>query len=393
MSPSRLHTAISCYALLFFAGCSSPTLESKIDEAPGAPEDYNTRGTSITSIQHIDTRVIRTGTRFRDSEIGGISGIAYDPEAKVYHLLSDDRSEYGPARFFTAMIDAEKLQASADSIRFIKVTSLKKEDGIPFPKNSIDPEGIVIHPEGDFHISSEGDAKRGIAPFVNRFSADGRQTGQITVHQKYLPKKESGIRNNLAFESLTLTPDGASLVTATENGLIQDGPKADLDTQSISRIIVYDLPSATVRAEYAYQVDTVHKSPLIPGQFKTNGLVELLATDNDGTFLALERAYSTGRGTTVKLYEISTDNANDIQNIPQLADGKGRLLITDEELVSKTELLDFAIDLDIAPDNLEAMCFGPTLADGSRLMVVVSDNNFNKSQKTQLIFLKVHFVE
>ena len=327
------------------------------------------------------------------SEIGGISGIAYDPREEVYHLLSDDRGISGPARFFTATIDAEKLGTGDDAIGFIKVTPLKKEDGSSFPKNSLDPEGIVIHPEGDFHISSEGDARRTIAPFVNRFSADGKQSGQLPVHRKYLPKKETGIRNNLAFESLTLTPDGASLVTATENGLIQDGPKADLDTRSISRIIVYDLPSAAVRAEYAYQVDSVPKAPIIPGQFRTNGLVELLAVDDAGTFLALERAYSTGRGTTVKLYEISTAGAKDIRNIPRLADSEGQLLIPSEELVGKTPLLDFALDLGIIPDNLEAMCFGPILADGKRLLVVVSDNNFNENQKTQVVFLKVSLGE
>lgn len=377
-------------ALLCLAGCSFFKMEGGVNERTvGSVEEYSKKGAVISSIELIATWDIPTGTRVMGSEIGGISGIAYDPLEKLYYLLSDDRSDHGPARFYAAEIDTQLIGASKDPVRFTAVIPLQNEDGDTFAKGSVDPEGIVITPEGDFYISSEGNAKRSIAPFVNRFAASGRQTGLLPLHDKYLPKKKSGIRNNLAFESLTLTPDNKSLITATENSLIQDGPKADVDSTSISRIIVYDLPSTSVRAEHAYRVNKVEKSPLIPGQFRTNGLVELLAVDNHGTLLALERAYSVGRGNSVKLFEISTKNARNIQNIDGLVDEKGQLALAEKELVQKRELLDFSRDVNIAPDNLEAMCFGPTLADGSRLMIVVSDNNFNKSQKTQFIFLKL----
>ncbi len=35
----------------------------------------------------------------------------------------------------------------------------------------------------------------------------------------------AGIRNNLAFESLTISPDQKTLFTATENALFQDGSR------------------------------------------------------------------------------------------------------------------------------------------------------------------------
>lgn len=378
MSPSQRPTAMVCGVFFLLAGCA----------AVGA-EALGPATSSRVSIQHLDTMVIPTGARFKGSEIGGISGIAYDPEAAVYHLLSDDRSEHGPARFFTATIDTEKLLTAGDFFQIIGLTTLKKEDGTLFPRGAIDPEGIVIHANGELSICSEGNAERGIAPFVNRFSADGQQIEQLPIDQKYLPTKKSGIRKNLAFESLTLSPDGITLVTGTENGLIQDGPKADLDTRSIARIVVYDLPATAVRAEYGYPVAAVNMAPLSPDQSRTNGLVELLALDNHGSYLALERAATRGRGIRVKLYEISTAAAKDVKNIAKLADGQGRLLIAEEALVDKTELLDFAKDLKIIPDNLEAMCFGPALGDGSRLMIVVSDNNFNRQQATQFLFFKV----
>ena len=43
--------------------------------------------------------------------------------------------------------------------------------------------------------------------------------------------------------------------------------------------------------------------------FATNGLVELIALDNGGTLLALERSFSTGVGNTIKLYEARIGDA------------------------------------------------------------------------------------
>ncbi len=387
--PSRYIVAFLCSSILFSVGCAPKPFQSDGDESAEVVGPMYPAAASVRSIEYLHTQVFPTGTTFKESEIGGISAIVYDSETERYHLLSDDRSVNGPARFFTATIDHGELQKGGDSIQFTDVTTLKRAEGKPFPKHSVDPEGMVLLEDGDFYISSEGDAKRSIAPFVNRFSPEGTQIDQLPLDQKYHPQKQSGIRNNLAFESLTLTPDHNTLVTGTENGLIQDGPAADLETPTYARIIFYDLPSAKVSAEYGYRVEPVPLAPIIAGQLRTNGLVELLAVDNDGTFLALERAFSVGRGNSVKLFEISSSQAQDIQHIKSLADQVGKLLIPEEALVSKTELLDFGRDLNIVPDNLEAMCWGPLFADGSRLLVLVSDNNFNVHQETQFIFLKV----
>ena len=57
-------------------------------------------------------------------------------------------------------------------------------------------------------ICSEGNANRGLPPFVNEFTLAGFQFGSLPVPPKFLPTATTGIRNNLAFESLTVTPDG-----------------------------------------------------------------------------------------------------------------------------------------------------------------------------------------
>ena len=36
--------------------------------------------------------------------VGGLSGLSYDPESRLYYIISDDRSAKNPARFYTARI-------------------------------------------------------------------------------------------------------------------------------------------------------------------------------------------------------------------------------------------------------------------------------------------------
>ena len=43
--------------------------------------------------------------------------------------------------------------------------------------------------------------------------------------------------------------------------------------------------------------------------------------------------------------------------------------------------------MDLTPDNVEGRTLGPELSDGRQTLILVSDNNFNLSQVTQLIAL------
>ena len=40
-------------------------------------------------------------------------------------------------------------------------------------------------------------------------------------------------------------------------------------------------------------------------------------------------------------------------------------------------------------DNIEAISFGPTLPNGNRTLVLLSDNNFQNSQQTQFLAFEV----
>ena len=46
-------------------------------------------------------------------------------------------------------------------------------------------------------------------------------------------------------------------------------------------------------------------------------------------------------------------------------------------------------DLGIYTDNIEGVTFGPTLPNGHKTLLFVSDNNFTAIEKTQLLLFEV----
>lgn len=313
-----------------------------------------------------------TGFTFGNTLVGGLSGITYDRFNNLYYSISDDRSQFDPARFYTLGINLSDGALDNGDITFTSVTTLTDANGNPFAPFSLDPEGIALTNQGTLFVSSEGDANQLINPFINQFSLQGQQFQALPIPDKFLPTADgsSGIRNNLAFESLTLSPDGRFLFTATENALFQDGSIADLENGSPTRIVKYNLLTGKPEQEFVYFTDPVAVESIPPGQFQTNGLVELLALDNTGTLLSLERSFSVGAGNSIKLYQVQTQGALDVSGVNGL-DG-----LEIDPPVKKQLLLDFA-DLGLNLDNIEGMTFGPKLPDGRQSLIVVSDNNFN----------------
>ncbi|GAB1542630.1 hypothetical protein NUACC21_53040 [Scytonema sp. NUACC21] len=338
--------------------------------------------------------------------LGGLSGITYDAINNVFYAISDDRSQIAPARFYTLEI------GSPESVNFTNVTTLKDTNSQEFALNSLDPEGIALTNNGTVFISSEGEANisagRIANPFINEFSlTTGQQIRSLPVPSKFLPVVQdtngngivdtgdtqvSGIRNNLAFESLTISPDQKFLYTATENALLQDGSVATLNAGSPSRILQYNLVSGQPEKEYLYFTDPVAAAPNPATGFTDSGLVDLLAIDNRGTLLALERSFSAGVGNTIKIYEASLQGATDIQYYDSLNNLSNEQL-TAIQPVEKRLLLNLnSLDLPTGTDNIEGISFGPKLPDGNQSIVLVSDNNFSQTQFTQILTLGADLV-
>jgi hypothetical protein len=340
-------------------------------------ESEHGHGTTVRHLSFLGETDVPFGSTFGGLQIGGLSALTYDARHQQYYALSDDRSS--DARFFTLKIAVADGELTEGDVLFTGVQTLSDADGNRFAANSLDPEGLVLGRHGTLYLSSEGDANALIPPFVDAFSLGGRLTGELPVDTKFLPTADhsSGIRNNLAFEALTLTPDGKHLYVGTEDALFQDGPAASLDMGSPSRIVAYETRTGEPVSEFVYMTEPVHAAPVPAGAFATNGLVELLALDNEGTLLALERSFATGVGNDIKLFLVHTEGATDVSGVASLEGESYRP-------VEKTLLLDLA-DLGITLDNVEGMTFGPDLPDGRKTLVLVSDDNFSDTQTTQFL--------
>jgi len=343
-----------------------------------------------------------------DTPMGGLSGVVYDVAKGLFYAISDDRSQFGPARFYTFT-----LNPATSDITFTNVTPITDTSGNLFPALSLDPEGIALTSNGTVFISSEGEANPSVGrvtnPFIKEFDlTTGKEIRTLLVPSKFLPvvqdtngdgvvnagdTQTSGVRNNLAFESLTISPDQTTLYTATENALLQDGDRTSLTAPSRSRVIQYNLVTGQPEKEYLYLADAIAKVPT-GGTAADSGLVDLLAIDNRGTLLALERSFAVGQGNTIKIYEVTIQGATDITTINSLSgitsDQLAAIQPVQKRLILNLDTLNLPNSDGNHPtgtDNIEGLSFGPRLADGRQSIVLVSDNNFGATQFTQILTL------
>ncbi len=343
--------------------------------------NFRTSAVEIADIKFIGSTTLPKGFLFQRTEVGGLSGITYDTKNDLYYAISDDRSKKATARFYTLKINLNKSSLQDSDVTIVGVTPLINEAGKNFSNGSIDAEGITLTSKSTVFISSEGDANQLINPFIKEFSlSSGKELRTLPIPNKFLPDKsgKKGIRNNLAFESLTITPNENNLFTATENALIQDGSEAKPNTSSPCRILQYNLLTNKPEKEFLYQTEAVAPFFNLSRKF-ASGIPDLVALDNQGHFLSLERSF-TGLGFYIALFQVSLEKATDIHNINSLlASGSPNV-----KPVQKKLLFDLR-KLDVFLDNIEGLTLGPKLPNGQRSLILVSDNNFNSLQRTQFL--------
>jgi len=335
--------------------------------------------------------------KFKDTSVGGLSALAYDRKSDRFYALSDDQSVYAPARFYTLKLSLGN--SGIQKVEVENVTFLKGEDGKTYPKNAIDTEGIALSPQRTLFISSEGVARNNIPPSIQEFDLQtGRLRQKFSIPQRYIPdatgdRQQRGVQDNLGFEALTLNPTGSTpasgepirLFTATESALVQDRDPVQLDERGNpkpqiikSRLLHYLISdrSPIILSEHLYQLS------LAPPGAQYHGLVELLAIDQGGHFLSVERSFGLF-GINIRIFQLATGAATDTSRIASL---KGELRAV--EPVKKRLLLDLK-ELGISLDNLEGMAKGPRLPDGSQSLVLVSDDNFSDRQVTQFLLFRL----
>ena len=320
---------------------------------------------------------------YEGSVVGGLSGIDYDEARGHFYLLSDDRSEHGPARFYTAKIALDARTLGTPEL--VAVTTLKQPDGSTYGSRAAgsndvpDPESIRYRAETDTLLwSSEGDKALGLDPVVREMRLDGTLIRELpTLPMLRMQPGEHGARDNLSFEGLALTPDGKGLWVSMEAPRYEDGPVPSVDGGGgAARITLVHAASGNPIRQIAYPLDAIPKRPTAPG-VADNGISEILMLDQFRLFV-LERSYSPGAGNSLRLYLIDVRDGSDVLAVDALREGKytpvEKRLVVDFDRIGLSRL-----------DNTEGMTFGPRLANGNRTLLFVSDDNFRASQITQFV--------
>jgi hypothetical protein len=144
-------------------------------------------------------------------------------------------------------------------------------------------------------------------------------------------------------------------------------------------------------AQRAYVTDAIPAAPVPPQTFADNGISEILAIDAF-RLLVLERSFTAGVGNSLRLYQVDTRDGSDTLQQDTLSPGAWQPMR--KTLVANLD--DFvAINGQPRPglrrlDNTEGMAWGPRIPDkngklGPRTLVLISDDNFNPRQITQII--------
>lgn len=375
-------------ASLLLAACSSaPVLDLPVAQAVEAQVQAPT---AISFLRHLGTVYIDRESTGVLQHFGGISGADRDPQTGTWYLLSDDKSEYAPARIYTANIVLD--ERGLHGVRVTGIITLLQRDGTPYPGPGArgevpDPEAIRIDPQTGMLVwSSEGDRHLGLDPFIRIADRSGRYAGEIPIPSNFRfdKKGEKGGRHNLTLEGLAFSRDGQELWAAMETALYQDGDVAAVERGTLARVARLSR-DGTVLAQYAYPVDAIPIPPSGGKKRADNGISEILSFGKD-RLLVMERS---GHEVdelvfkfAVRIYEATAEGATDIRAVDSLRGAdvvpmKKRLLLD----LNKAGLGEI--------DNLEAAAWGPRLPNGHATLLLISDDNFAPSQRNQVMAFEV----
>jgi hypothetical protein len=348
----------------------------------------------IRSVKLLGEYDIPHNLNYNGTTVGGLSGIDYCAKQGLYYMVSDDRSDKNPARFYTAAIYF--TPKGIDSVSFVAVNSMLQPDGSVYPNSkqdpshTPDPEAIRYNPiRHQLVWSSEGErivkGKDTVLenPSVICITTKGQYIDSFILPPNLIMHAtEKGPRQNGVLEGMSYADNYKTLFVNVEEPLYEDGPRADLaENNAYIRILKFDVAGKKNTAQYAYKLSPVAYPSVPPGAFKINGIPDILSIGNN-KLLVIERSFSTGRpACTIKVFIANLEGATDISNIAL----KGNDNFTP---VSKKLLLNMD-DLGIYIDNIEGMTFGPVLPNGHKTLLFIADNNFSIVEKSQLLLFEV----
>jgi hypothetical protein len=336
------------------------------------------------ALKLVGTIDLPKGLNVDGAPFGGVSGAEYDPRTGDWLMISDDRSDRAPARFFVGRIDYDAR--AVRGLRLTRQVPLRRPDGSTFPATRsasgerADAEALRIDPRtGELVWSSEGDEARGFDPSLRRMNRDGRWAGDLGAPSafRFDPTKASGARPNLTFEGVSFSPGGRWMWLAMEAPLIEDGAVSTVARGGVTRISRLDR-SGRLHAQYAYRLDPIQAAPVRRGD---NGVSEILALDAR-RLLVLERSgVEDARGHFeyhCRLYLVDIATGENVAGRRDLVEGPVRVL-------SKRLIVNFD-RLPGGAANFEAMAWGPVIG-GKRTLVLFADDNFAAGEPQRIVVM------
>lgn len=350
---------------------------------------------SISKLQLLDVYELPHNMRFKNTTVGGLSGIDYDKKTGLYYMICDDRSSINAARYYTAKIMVQHKKIS--KVVFTDVNFLKQANGEMYPNSkqdpvhTPDPEAMRYDPvRKNLVWSSEGErivrAKDTVLenPAITIIQKNGHYIDTFPLPENLrMQVTKKGPRQNGVLEGMSFADNFKTLYVNLEEPRYEDGSRADIiENDAWVRFYKFDVATKKNTAQYAYRLDPVAYPGVHPDSFKVNGIPDILFTGSN-QLLVLERSFSTGRAPcTIKIFLADLNGASDIRNNPSLKDTPA------PKPVSKKLLLNMDA-LNIYVDNVEGVTFGPTLANGHRTLMLVADNNFSAKEKTQFFLFEI----
>jgi hypothetical protein len=349
----------------------------------------------ISSLKVLDIFEVPHNLQYNQTTVGGLSGIDYNKEADEYYIISDDRSNINPSRFYTAKI---KLKANKiDSVIWTDVQYLKQPNGNLFsnynkdPKNACDPESIRYNPlTKNFLWTSEGERKLTdkdtvlVYTAINMMDRSGKWIDTFSLPANlWMSANARGPRTNGVLEGMSFGESYKKLFVSIEEPLQEDGPRVETFPQNTwLRFYRFDVATKKCSEQYAYKPETIVYPANPLNAFKINGISEILNIGNF-KFIVIERAYSTGRQKcTVKLFLADARGASNVKDIPSLALDNSFVPMTKKLLLNMDDMPEFI-------DNVEGITLGPILPNGHQSIILMVDNNFSVLEKTQIFLLEI----
>lgn len=296
--------------------------------------------------------------KFQQTRIGGLSGLFYQ-EGKIY-AVSDDRGRFGPARIYEFSLERKNNEFVLKPQDVIFLNSQKKSKDYVL----LDLEGLVFWNK-QWILSSEGDLnkKPRVLPEILSFAKGQLSRNFVSLSNEFLPTESNilnhGLKNNMAFEGLTMDPLKKQLYLLSESNLLQDKNSSE---NVSSYLLTYDLDSKKLIQQRKIYFETGMQLFLYFGASE-------ITYWKDNKFFILTRgvAFSSEAKFDCALWYLDLDEEH-------------------EEILKPKMIYDFKITKQV--QNYEGMTFFKD-SSGVEYLVVVSDDNFDKAETTEFIFFKV----